>query len=1454
MASPYDALLEPDTKPSPYDALLDSTPKASPYDALLEPVSARNTVPNDPALRSEAEFITKFGLSNLGILSTTNERMDSLARETEDKTKDILGAFTGTGSLAQGNQIMDDSTVRLAQQAEALTQKPVVQKESKSQDILDNVTDAIGGVAKEVFRGPWSAGQGTKMEPGGINLKAATDFLVSPLTDWRDYVGEKVGAPTVVKDDLRSQPIVQLPYPSGDTASEGVVRSVANQVSGLSTGDNLTLLMGAASAPAVVQKLIAAGFSADMAHATAERVADLSENWDQMTPGERAEKTTDAVGSAAITILTGAHALKARPKTGGLTPEEVKAGGRADGLTPEQADSAATKNQLRTITRGVDENGSLLPEKVYQGDAKSEDREALEGIALSYAKQSERLKSAPEDKKPAIQEELDRLDQQLMQFDVKDAYDALAKARLPGEVPEQVTPAAPTEALPAPEESAGPTPSETSPPVEDTTPVKLPTADQAARALFKHNKTAVEAARAAGATDPEMAASEAMTRLTDAAVEGKVTLDNPEALMVKAARDAARNQLDKANAEKRGGGNVGSLDTPVDEGDQSIADTVASPEASPSDLAEMSDQAKAVRAVVERLPEHLRATAKAKLENPDASNTEIAKQLGVSTTTVGNHLKAMAEHFEDLRNDETLQCTDAPHSAPVAGNVTPKIKTDIGPGSLGIRPPIPPFLDKITDVLAGISDHPSVSDFAKAFRGWIGGLAGKTFPKLTALNRELGELGARWISSRTAAKPSADLFSSKVLEGLDVDPLKFGAALHEDNLRSVRKGFEDAGNTDAAASVNTIIGGKGSPFKTETDYQNFLNDPKTRQAIDRHKALWEQIVDPQYKQAMSIDPDEVLPSRGLQTGARINLNPLQEGVPAVDKVFTVGRGNLLGTLRKKSQFGQSAKGTGTGYGMNYLDIMRNTFGKQLEIANKNKFEDALVEKGFAKVEQPGQPIEINGREGEPYPYKRQTLILKNGQPLSQSRSIYIDPRFKTEYEIAANVQKNPFSSKYRLVPDVISKLNQAALAGLTDATVHVSNLATALFTRSGTSGGLISDTLLSALGRADVPVSMVKALVKGFKNNDAQIKELSEIGAMRDQHEAGRIPGLRQMSQLIQWADKTVRLSLDDAFQRMAKDGIVEDTETNRREFVNQVGQYNKRAQGVFTRFARDSGLAPFVTAGKTFNALGVRTALLDTGAKATSVPAAMALKGNQLAKWVGAAGLIATTNYLITGKTTGRPGVPIGGIDTGKDDKNGRPLYIKASDILGIGRALRVTGARGAIEAKRGGLTNQDALDSATRDIINSATAPWQGPAIHFAATSAGLPTAIGVGRPAPVAAPGESQRWSDIKHALIQASPAVASIVDRFKTGGSLMESMQRQLPRYLPQSGKSAEFMEKYPQIVHKAQASNFIDDVIKQARNLEPEARKALVEDAKSRLDKDDVKQLLTRLKYRHVEVK
>lgn len=817
----------------------------------------------------------------------------------------------------------------------------------------------------------------------------------------------------------------------------------------------------------------------------------------------------------------------------------------------------------------------------------------------------------------------------------------------------------------------------------------------------------------------------------------------------------------------------------------------------------------------------------------------------------------------------------APASSPPVG--TPSggnISEGPGAASPGDVPPEPPRAD------AGLSENRpmgivapegiaigNVSKLLQATGTELNALAGESMPKTTAANRQVGEAGVRYASSRVAAKPLADTFSSHVLEGTDVDPFKFGAALVEDNLRSVREGFrqkatelraegkeaESLKAEEQANQVTSLIGANRSPFRTEDEYQDYLNSPEVRQAFENHKQLWQEVIDPQFKAAQGIDPDVELASRGQQTGARINLKALFEDEPAERPVGGTGFPSLTATFKRKSPFGMAAKGTGQSYEASYPALMRNTFERQLEIANKNSFDKLLVESGLAVIDRPGANVSIGGQTGVAFPLSRRRLIVEGKEgtkTFSQAQNIYVRKDIANEYRIASNVDPR---MRIPYVTKSMDVLNKAALAGLTDFTVHTSNLMTRLFNRPMT-GELWRDSFLSAMGRSDIPIALARAIIKSTRDNRAQVAELAEIGAMRPGSIHGRGP-LSWSGRILRKMDETVRLTSDDAFQDLVRQGIVENTETARREYINEIGQYNRRLQGPFMRFAKDTGFGPFATAGRSFGVLGVKMVTLSPGVRGTGIGAEASLRANVLSKWVGAAVLAGTMNYLLTkdkgGGVMGRPGTPIGTVDTGLDDKAGKPLRFPLFDVIGLGRGLRVTGIKGAVEAKRLSLNNSLAADAAARDIINSWIGPFAGPPIRFGVVAAsGYPPAINVGRAAPVAIPGQSQFRVNVEQALKDANPVVATMLD-VKEGKPLDEAMTRQLPRFTLQPGKPPEMVAKYPKIVGLAQTFAFADWLVGQARKMEPQRRNAFVSNYYRQLDPEQKRMVADALRRRKV---
>lgn len=756
---------------------------------------------------------------------------------------------------------------------------------------------------------------------------------------------------------------------------------------------------------------------------------------------------------------------------------------------------------------------------------------------------------------------------------------------------------------------------------------------------------------------------------------------------------------------------------------------------------------------------------------------------------------------------------------------------------------------------------------------WLGGAVAETFPRTTRLLRVLGEQGARWISSRAAANPLADAFSEDVTRGLNLADVEFGAMLHEDNLRSVQQAQLDEANRLQAAGdlagaaklraraqqVFTFVG-KGGVFPDEATYQEYLQKPTVQAALQRHIATWTRQVDPMFREAMKLDPAAVLPARGLQTGARINLNFVREGETGGPNVFTgsaAPKGVLSNVLQRRSPFGRLAKGTAEAYRPSYSEAMRNTFSRQLEIANRNKFDRMMVDAGHAVIDRPGRQneIKIQGEGVTPFEIKR-TVLQTNGQRIPQFENIYVRNSIAPEYRSALNL--DPKFSIPVITP--VSKLiNGLALSGLTEVTAHIGNLSHSLFWRPGVTQHFWREIGLAALGRADAFVAVAKAMRKFTAEDQTRIRELTEIAAMREPPppKSGFNP-TKWGGKLIEHMDIRTRLQLDRMYQNLAEQGLVPKTETARREFVNQIGQYNRRAQGQVMHWLRDTGIAPFVTAGRAFNVLALRTALLHPGVESTGVGSRLAMAATMASKVGGTLALIGTLNYLLTrnkgGGVFGRPGVALGAVDLGLDDKNKRPLTLNLANILGLQRVARVTGVRGGAEALRYHLPLGTVLDSTYRDLQNSWTAPILGPVARTVSlATTGRQPAIGVPRTAPVVPPGQSQVAQNLKTAAIETSPIIAGVHDSLQPGATGWEWLQKQGGRFTLQPGKPAQMVEgdKYKRIVARAQASDFVNDVIMRARKMQGVDRANYVRESIMQLDPRDRPNALRTLEERRI---
>ena len=114
-------------------------------------------------------------------------------------------------------------------------------------------------------------------------------------------------------------------------------------------------------------------------------------------------------------------------------------------------------------------------------------------------------------------------------------------------------------------------------------------------------------------------------------------------------------------------------------------------------------------------------------------------------------------------------------------------------------------------------------------------------------------------------------------------------------------------------------------------------------------------------------------------------------------------------------------------------------------------------------------------------------------------------------------------------------------------------------------------------------------------------------------------------------------MTLADAHDSLAKAGHVFDTETSKRDFINQwTGQYNKKAQNGLISVLRDTGFGPFATAASTMTSRGIRILSGSPSVEGTSLLSSARLRLEVLGKLAAITAGVAAMNYAKWGRLDG--------------------------------------------------------------------------------------------------------------------------------------------------------------------------------------------------------------------------
>jgi hypothetical protein len=600
----------------------------------------------------------------------------------------------------------------------------------------------------------------------------------------------------------------------------------------------------------------------------------------------------------------------------------------------------------------------------------------------------------------------------------------------------------------------------------------------------------------------------------------------------------------------------------------------------------------------------------------------------------------------------------------------------------------------------------------------------KPIPKLERAG--LSDAAYEHASARNSVVHSVRHLLSRVFPDSYKNPAEMqrtGDILTKDNILGVydqgKTRLEDAEpgtkEHDAAAEAVNKIEEAHNLAAYDRDVKEAMNDPQISKNIERWKTWVNPEMDRMYNEIKSLDPWTIQESRGRHFDARINLLPLNQAADLA-KFTDMSHGmpdlvtsNYRNPNIKADPFMRRAAGTGQ-YSTDPGLILTNSLARRYNEVTKLRFYKAVEKTGNGFIADAGvRPTNTEGLSR--LAIKMPETNPETGLTRPVEKSLWIKNDLAREARDVLNTDMSAPTNP------VFKALTQVQLLQLADATAHMKNIHTVLANSLGASkpwqDAVRKLPFLSTADTVGRIASVVREVASDTPAIRDEIAQMAKQGMIRPKYPSTGIQKITKMQDAIHHVDTAARIVMNRFWDNLAERGYVTDTPAARRQFVQQIGEYNGRLMGHFSRTLRNYGASPFVVAGRTFNAFSKRLLTGDPGFKAATPQAAAMARAYQLTALTMATAVPAIINYAITGKFGGRPGTPIGAIDTGMNNEKGDKKIIDLFQLMGIRRGLRATGLGAVTEGLREGKSFNEIGGKGIEDITTTASHPWIGPGL---------------------------------------------------------------------------------------------------------------------------------------------
>jgi uncharacterized protein YcgL (UPF0745 family) len=558
-------------------------------------------------------------------------------------------------------------------------------------------------------------------------------------------------------------------------------------------------------------------------------------------------------------------------------------------------------------------------------------------------------------------------------------------------------------------------------------------------------------------------------------------------------------------------------------------------------------------------------------------------------------------------------------------------------------------------------------------------------------------------------------FINSVMDVINKDNILGG----HDEFIANRDAAVKAGDTRAAnrwQKMADSVGDTQDIAKITKEVEAARNDPKVSQAI----AKWKEVVNPEldtlYNEMKGVDPATEREGRGRVFGARVNLLPKSEEASwsRLDDPTKPTPGPSASNYRnpnaKRDKFDRAAKFTGN-YSTDASAILSNVLFPRWNEVTKLRFYDDLVKSGKAFWGDGEVPEKINGEETTRLPVKVPETS-KEGSTRQVEKTLVVPKSMVGEI-------RGVLDTDYSLKQNPLAKFaTQVQLFQLTDAVSHLKNLHSVVANALGTKG-FFTDIARKFPGIATGDsIIRIGKIISEIKSDSPAIRSelafMAKNGMLREHYPATGVSKITKMQDIIHSVDTASRVTMNRFFDNLVNRGLVENTMQNRRAFVQQIGEYNKRLMSPLMRTMSRSGASPFIVAGRNFNRFSKRVISGSPGVTSSSNSSAAKMRLANVAGLTTMVAIPALINYLSTGTVWGRRGTPVGAVDLGfPEDEKGNHKVLDLLQLYGIRRGLRATGIQSVADGLANGVPPSKIVDNAISDATSTAAHPWMGPAL---------------------------------------------------------------------------------------------------------------------------------------------